>query len=56
MNLREVRKKFNITQKELADMIGMEQSYVSRLERGECEMKVSHLGKLIKALSMDGTL
>jgi predicted transcriptional regulator len=56
MNLREIRKKFNITQEELAQMLGMEQTYISRLETGECEMKVSHLGKLIKALSLNAEM
>ena len=33
MILKELRKKANLTQKEVADMLGISQSYISRLEK-----------------------
>lgn len=53
MNLKYLRKKFKLTQKELATILGVTQAKVSDLENNKLEMKVSELGKLIKALNLN---
>lgn len=53
MNLVDLRKKFNLSQEDLAKLLGVTQAKVSRLESHELELKVSELGKLIKALDLN---
>ena len=52
MNLKDVRKRFDLTQKDLAKILQVSQSKVSDLENGILELKVSELGKLIDALNL----
>jgi transcriptional regulator with XRE-family HTH domain len=52
LNLKQLRKKFNLTQIELAEILGIAQSKVSRIEDNKLEMKVSELGKLLNALKL----
>ena len=56
MNLKDLRKKFSLTQQELAKMLGMKQNTISLIENNELEMKVSQLGKLIHALNLNAEL
>lgn len=44
--LKEARKDANITQEQLAKKIGTKKSYISRLENGKCEIKLSTLYKI----------
>lgn len=55
MALKELRAELNLSQQQIAKILNVSQQQVSRLESGEVEMRVSQLGKLIKAynLTMD---
>lgn len=46
--LKEARKEANITQEELADKIGTQKSYISRLENGKCDIQLSTLFKIFE--------
>ncbi|MCL2520701.1 MAG: helix-turn-helix transcriptional regulator [Spirochaetaceae bacterium] len=50
-NLIEARLKQNITQAKLAELTGLKQSNISRLERGTANPTVSTLKKLAKAFN-----
>ena len=47
--IREIRKLRGLTQKQVANRIGMEQTQYSRYERGENEIKVNVLIDICKA-------
>jgi len=53
LTLQEIRQHKNVTQKDLADLLGIEQANVSRMERRK-DMKLSTLNEYIEALG--GTL
>jgi transcriptional regulator with XRE-family HTH domain len=44
------REKNNLTQQELADLIGGERQYVSKLEKGKKNMTLDNLDRIIIAL------
>ena len=46
--LREARKEAQITQKQLAEKIGTQKSYISRLENGHCDIQLSTLYRLFE--------
>lgn len=46
--LKEARKEANITQQELAEKIGTQKSYISRLENGKCDILLSTLFKIFE--------
>lgn len=46
--LKEARKEANITQEELAEKIGTQKSYISRLENGKCDIQLSTLFKIFE--------
>ena len=48
--IEDARKKANITQEELAQRIGTNKSYISRVETGRTEPKVSTFYRIISAL------
>ena len=48
--LRDRRKALGITQKELAERIGRERSYISRLEKGETDLQLSTFIRIAAAL------
>lgn len=50
--LRDRRKALGLTQKELADMIGRERSYINRIERGETDMQLSSFLRIAAALGI----
>ena len=52
MNLRELRKKQNLTQKELADRLSVSLSMVSRYELGQIEPSEERLKELAAALNV----
>jgi len=52
MNIREARKQANLSQAELGRRVGLDQSGISRLERGERPITVETLKMLAKALGV----
>lgn len=53
MNLKSIRELKGLTQKEIADIIEVHVSKVSRIENGELEMKLSEFGRLKNALKFN---
>ena len=51
--IRTIRTQLGMSQKVLANRAGVPQSTVSRIERGQSDMSVSTLHKILKALSCD---
>lgn len=54
--LREARKEAGITQAELADRIGADKSYISKIEHGKTVPTVSSFYRIVAALGMQVTL
>ena len=52
LNLREIRQKRNITQKELSKKSGIAQSYICELENGKYDCSISILCTLAKTLEV----
>lgn len=50
--LRNRRKSLQITQKELAERIGKERTYISRIEKGETDMQLSSFLQIADALHL----
>lgn len=50
--LRNRRKALGLTQKELAEMVGRERSYINRIERGETDMQLSSFIRIATALGI----
>jgi ribosome-binding protein aMBF1 (putative translation factor) len=50
--LRNRRKELNVTQDSLARQIGMKQSYLARLERGQVDVQFSSLLRVTSALGL----
>jgi len=53
--LRDRRKQLKITQKELAERIGKEQSYIARVEKGETDIQMSSFLRIAHALGIEFT-
>lgn len=51
--IEDARKKANITQAELAERIGTNKSYISRVENGRTEPKVSTFYRILTALGLN---
>lgn len=51
-HIRQYRQSKGLSQRDLADMIGKSHQYLSFVERGTCDMKLSTLELLSKALDM----
>ena len=51
--IEEARKKANMTQAKLAEKIGTNKSYISRVETGKTEPKVSTLSRIASALGLN---
>ena len=52
-SIRSCRKKKNITQKELALLVGTKQDYISKLENGMINITVDSLSDIASALKCD---
>lgn len=52
-NIRARRKELSLTQEELADLAGLDRSYMGGVERGERNITVLTLCKICEALSCD---
>lgn len=50
--LRERRKALGITQKQLAEKVGRERTYINRIERGETDLQLSSFIRLADALGI----
>ena len=50
--LRERRKALGITQKELAERVGRDRTYINRIERGETDLQLSSFIRIIDALGI----
>ena len=50
--LRDRRKALGMTQKELAESIGRERSYINRIEKGETDMQLSSFLRIASALGI----
>ena len=53
--LRDRRKELKMTQKQLAQKIGKEQSYIARVEKGEVDMQLSSFFRIARALNIELT-
>lgn len=50
--LRDRRKELKMTQKELAERVGIARSYIARIEKGETDIQLSSLFRIATALRM----
>lgn len=50
--LRDRRKELKLTQKELAERVGKERSYIAKIEKGETDMQLSSFIRIVSALGM----
>jgi transcriptional regulator with XRE-family HTH domain len=50
--LREVRRQKGISQEKLADLAGLHRTYVSLVERGQCNVSLLNIEKLANALDV----
>ena len=53
--LKDARKKLGLTQEEVAKQIGTSGNYYAKIERGEINVTIKKLSKLIKALKIDAS-
>ncbi len=53
--LRERRKELKLTQKQLAQKVGKEQSYIARVEKGEADIQLSSFFRIARALGIEFT-
>lgn len=51
--IKEQRKRLNISQFELAEMINIHEKQIYRIESGKCSPSITNVLKIIKALNMD---
>lgn len=50
--LRERRKELNLTQRQIADKIGREQSYIARVEQGKADIQLSSFFRIAAVLGI----
>lgn len=50
--LRERRRELNLTQKEVAEKIGREQTYIARVERGKADVQLSSFFRIAAVLGI----
>ena len=50
--LRDRRKQLGLTQKELAEQVGRERTYINRIEKGETDMQLSSFIRIADALGI----
>ena len=50
--LRERRKELNLTQKQLADKLGREQSYIARIENGKADIQLTSFFRIAAMLGI----
>ena len=52
-HLRKIRKEHNLTQEKLAELTGMDRSYISDIERGVKNISIEKLYQIAKALKIE---
>ena len=55
ITLAEARRQLNLTQKQLADSVGVSQSYIAKLEGGEANPTLERIGSLLAVLGLSLT-
>ncbi|HLV23272.1 MAG TPA: helix-turn-helix domain-containing protein [Moheibacter sp.] len=50
--IKETRKEKNLTQQELADLVGKERAYIAKIERGQTDLQISNFIQIISALGL----
>jgi ribosome-binding protein aMBF1 (putative translation factor) len=50
--LRERRRELNLTQKQLAEKVGREQSYIARIEKGKVDLQLSSFFRIAAVLGI----
>lgn len=50
--LRERRKEIGLTQKDLAEMVGRDRTYINRIEKGETDLQLSSFIRIASALGV----
>ena len=55
ITLVEARKQINLTQQQLADRLGVSQSYVAKLEGGEANPTLERIGSLLASIGLSLT-
>lgn len=50
--VKELRNKLNISQEELADLAGLDRTYITSVERGRRNISIVNIEKLAKALKI----
>lgn len=50
--VKELRKNMGISQEELADMVGLDRTYITSVERGKRNISIVNVEKLAKALQV----
>ncbi|MBN1925237.1 MAG: helix-turn-helix transcriptional regulator [Prolixibacteraceae bacterium] len=48
--LKELRKKQNITQQQLAEMVGIDKTQISKIEKGSRNLTIETISRIVKAL------
>lgn len=56
MNIRQVIEKYNLHQKDIANILGLTEGAVSRIVNGEIELRIKHAVKLGSVLGFDWKL
>ena len=51
-NVRQYRKRLDLSQEELGDSAGLDRTYIGGIERGERNVSALNIGKLAKALKI----
>ncbi|MCC6461912.1 MAG: helix-turn-helix transcriptional regulator [Saprospiraceae bacterium] len=51
--VQEYRKQNKITQQELAELLGVKKSYLSRIENGRADIRLSTLAKILSCIGFD---
>lgn len=52
MILKERRKELNLTQEVLAEKSGLKRTYISKIEKGETDVQISSLVRIVNALGL----
>ena len=55
ITLAEARKQINLTQQQLADRLGVSQSYIAKLEGGEANPTLERIGSLLASIGLSLT-
>lgn len=54
--LKEKRKELNLTQKQLSERVGLQRSYIAKIEKGTTDMQISSFIRIAEALGLKFSL